>query len=233
MIKFRMYWDKDKETKWLNEMAAEGWAMKRFFAGIFWFEPCEKGEFTYQIDFGDRCMGISENYREFMWDMGVEIVQTWGFWVILRKPACEGEFQLYTDVDSAIAHYKKIRNMFKAVTILELVCALVELAIGVSDGTIAAYVIACIAFAFALILANAALKTSNIIAELRERKGEEVSDRRNSQISPILPFGLLLNGVGMFLMDTGHDSLKRVVQIAAIVCMAVGIFKTMRNRKGL
>ena len=33
MIRFRLYYDKDKETEWLNEMAADGWALKSFFAG--------------------------------------------------------------------------------------------------------------------------------------------------------------------------------------------------------
>lgn len=52
MIRFRLYFDKDKETAWLNEMAAQGWAVKSFFAGFFQFETCEKGEYVYQIDFG-------------------------------------------------------------------------------------------------------------------------------------------------------------------------------------
>ncbi len=52
MIRFRLYFDKDKETAWLNEMAAQGWAVKSFFAGFFQFEACEKGEYVYQIDFG-------------------------------------------------------------------------------------------------------------------------------------------------------------------------------------
>ena len=44
MIRFRLYYDKDRETEWLNEMAADGWALKSFFAGFYKFEPCEKGE---------------------------------------------------------------------------------------------------------------------------------------------------------------------------------------------
>ena len=38
MVKFRLYFDKDKETKWLNKMAAAGWAMIGFFAGFYKFE---------------------------------------------------------------------------------------------------------------------------------------------------------------------------------------------------
>ena len=66
MIRFRLYFDKDKETAWLNEMAAQGWAVKSFFAGFFQFEACEKGEYVYQIDFGSCFFSASEDYREFM-----------------------------------------------------------------------------------------------------------------------------------------------------------------------
>lgn len=49
-------------------MANEGWAMKSFFAGVFTFEPCEKGEYQYQIDFCDKALHLSDGYREFMAD---------------------------------------------------------------------------------------------------------------------------------------------------------------------
>ena len=118
MIKFRLYWDKDKETVWLNDMAAKGYAMTGFFAGFYTFEKCEPGEYTYQIDFGDKFGSVTNDYREFMEETGVEIVQTWGFWVILRKKTADGPFVLYTDVDSQITHYTKIRNMFKVAAII-------------------------------------------------------------------------------------------------------------------
>ena len=43
MVKFRLYYDKDKETEWLNQLSDGGYAMKSFFAGFYEFEPCEKG----------------------------------------------------------------------------------------------------------------------------------------------------------------------------------------------
>ncbi len=126
MIKFMMTFDKDKEAKWLTEMANEGWAMKSFFAGFYTFEKCEKGEYQYQVDFCDKVLAVSKDYREFMADNDVEIVQQWGFWVILRKLSSKGEFELYTDVDSQIEHYKKILTMFRAVTLIEFLLLLYE-----------------------------------------------------------------------------------------------------------
>ena len=50
MIKFRLYFDKDKEEKWLNEMADSGYEFKKFFAGFYKFLPCEKGRYIHRID---------------------------------------------------------------------------------------------------------------------------------------------------------------------------------------
>ena len=66
MIKFKLYFDKDKETAWLNEMSSNGWSMNGFFAGFYRFEPCEKGKYTYQIDFGNKLFSVSDDYKEFM-----------------------------------------------------------------------------------------------------------------------------------------------------------------------
>ena len=126
MTKFRLYLDEDKETTWINEMAAKGYALKGFFAGFYSFEKCEPGEYVYQIDFGSKMYSVSDDYREFMAENNIEIVCLWGYWIILRKRANDGKFVLYTDVDSSIEHYTKILKMFKVVTIIELICFFVE-----------------------------------------------------------------------------------------------------------
>ena len=118
MTKFRLYLDKDKETTWINEMAAQGYALTGYCMGFYKFEESEPGKYTYQIDFGDKMFAVDENYREFMAENNIEIVSLWGYWIILRKLACDGEFELYTDVDSSIEHYTKILKMFKVVTII-------------------------------------------------------------------------------------------------------------------
>ena len=50
MKKFKLYYDKDKEEAFLNEMSAKGYAMKRFFLGLYTFEKCRPGEYTYRVD---------------------------------------------------------------------------------------------------------------------------------------------------------------------------------------
>ncbi len=107
MLKFKLYFDNEKEAEWLNEMAAKGYALTDYWWGLYNFEKCLPGEYVYQIDIVDGFFNVDDDYRQFMEDIGVELVCMWGFWVILRKKAADGPFQLYTDVESSIEHYSK------------------------------------------------------------------------------------------------------------------------------
>lgn len=232
MIQFRLYWDKDKETVWLNDMAAKGYAMTGFFAGFYTFEKCEPGEYTYQIDFGDKFGNVTDDYREFMEETGVEIVQTWGFWVILRKKTTDGPFVLYTDVDSQITHYTKIRNMFKVAAIIELICFYIEIfalyQLPAGERTLNLFFTILVGI-FVIVVIKAALGTNKIIGELKERKGEVNSMKKNN-MSPLLPIGLLLNTCGLLLIDNPSlDIVKMIVQIVAIIFMLVGAYQTGHN----
>lgn len=229
MIKFRFYFDKEQETKWLNKMSEEGFAMKWFFAGLFGFEKCEKGKYLYQVDFSDKPFSASNDYKEFMEDTGVEIVQTWGFWVILRKAASEGAFQLYTDLDSSINHYMKILKMFKIATIVELLCFFAELFAGI-NGVSVGYPLALLLGLFAIACANAAIQTKNKIAELKEQQNGTVAIKRNS-VHLLVPIGLLLNSCALILGESIAHPIKTTIQIIAIIFMLTGLFFTCQERK--
>lgn len=231
MIKVRLYFDKDKEIKWLNEMADEGWAMSGFFAGFYKFEQAEKGKWRYQVDFGEKFGSVTEDYREFMNEADIEIVQSWGYWIILRQLASKGEFQLYTDVESSIEHYSRILKMFKVVTIIELICFFIEVMAAVTGSSIA-WVFACIVAAFTLIIANATIKTKNKIVNLKSRQSGIDPEMDERKVSPLLPVGLLLNSCGLLMGRSDSLSpvmtgpVRMVILILAIVLMLIGAAKS-------
>ena len=228
MTKFRLYLDKDKETTWLNEMAATGYALKSFFAGFYKFEKCEPGEYVYQIDFGSQMYSVSDDYREFMAENNIEIVCLWGYWIILRKRANEGEFVLYTDVDSSIEHYTKILKMFKVVTILELICFLVEV-LGAMNGAAVGVFGMIIIGILVIAMMRATLSTKRTINELKERKGETpAKGLASGNVSPVLSAGLLLNVAAIAMNNSGtlSHTIIMVVQIAAIILMLIGIYQS-------
>lgn len=127
MLKFRMYFDKDAEEIWLREMSRKGWAFKKFFLGMYTFEPCEPGEYNYQIDLLDNWSGEKEDYASFMEQSGVEVISQWYRWVYIRKKASDGPFEMYTDVESKIAQYRRIKNFFMVGLIVEIICFLIEI----------------------------------------------------------------------------------------------------------
>lgn len=230
MIKFKLYFDKDKETQWLNEMSQKGWAMTGFFAGFYRFEPCEKGKYTYQIDFGNEFFSVSDDYREFMSDSDIEIIQSWGFWVFLRKLSSEGEFQLYTDVDSQIEHYKKIRNMFKAVTVIELICLFIELFSASMTNSPLLWSFVFLILAIIIAFFNITNRTNDIIHELTERK-TGIEEPRSRSISIFLILGLLLNSCVLMMKDSIPSYIVCPIQILVIALMLIGVYQTARKRR--
>lgn len=231
MIRYRLYLDKDKETEWLNKMAQNGWAMKHFFAGFFSFEPCEKGEYAYQVDFGNKLFSVTEDYREFMLEAGIEIVQTWGFWVILRKRASEGKFELYTDVASSIEYYKKIRKMFKVVTIMEIIILMMDLYAALVMGVTAGYTAAMLIGVIVIIFFNAIASLNNTIGELQERIDGIEYKGKNRNISGLMGAGVMLNGCVILIKEYIPHNVKFCLQIIAFVMVLAGVYQIGRNRR--
>lgn len=231
MIKFRIYVDKDKETKWLNEMAAKGYAMTGFFACFYVFEKCEPGKYFYQIDITEGFFRIPESYREFMREAGVEIVCLWGPWVILRRLAEEGPFELYTDVESTIEHYTKVRNLFKFAAILELLCLFLEIIEGIR-GVIVGWAGACLIGALVVVFIKEVMRINDILAELKGRMGESEQCRFGGRRpSGLLAVGMLINACGLMINNPAYDAVKGFLTGMAIVLMLAGIVLTCRGRE--
>ena len=229
MIVFRLYFDKDKETEWLNRMADNGYAMVSFFAGFYNFVPCEKGEWQYQIDIGNGFFNVNKNYSEFMEDMGIEIVQAWGPWVIIRRKKQEGEFSLYTDVDSRIGQYQKILLMFKIVTGIELLCLVYSLYIA-STGYAPAWGVLLLVAAVVIVFFNMIIRTKNTIAELKEKKGEGPDSSRGRPFSPAIPAGFLLNSVNLLASDYIPNPVRMVLLGLSIALLLYGAIATAAKK---
>jgi hypothetical protein len=149
MIKFRFYSDKDLEERFLNDMVAKGYAMTKFRLGVYWFEKCEPGEYTYKIDLvNDKDKNQRKGYYDLICETGGEIVQTYGIWVFLRK---KGEFELYTDNESKIEQYNRIKKKFLLVALCELLITPAPLGVYFNHG-VKSTIIAIVALIFISIL---------------------------------------------------------------------------------
>lgn len=211
MVRFRLYFDRDKETKWLNRMAGEGWALTGCFFNAYRFTRCEPGEYIYQVDIGDGMFSVSEDYRQFMAEMGVELVCLWGLWVFLRKRAAEGSFEMYTDVDSVYEHYRGIKRLFQIIAAICGICLLIQIPGAIVAGKAENWVAACVSLLVFLVFMNQLRCLSRIMAELKGRleaspgaaPSASVKKRRAGGASIIMGLfaGLILS---VFLHELGH-----------------------------
>ena len=134
MIKFKLYYDKDQEEKFLNEMSNRGYAMEKFFLGLYFFEPCNPGEYTYRVDLiAGKGIKETNSFYDLVRDAGGELVQTWGFWAFYRK---KGSFDLYTDRESQITQYEKIRKLFLGIGFLELMVVFMQISQYIEHGSV-------------------------------------------------------------------------------------------------
>lgn len=166
MKKFRLYYDKDREEQWLNEMAEDGWALESFFMGVYTFGKCEPGEYIYQIDLMPGNKIKRDEFKSFLRENGVEIVEEWCRWIFLRKRASEGEFEMYTDIESKLKQYKRIRNFFLGIFGLEIICLSSELNAAVQTGTSVFWGFTLLFICLVLAIGNAAWRFHKKVKEL-------------------------------------------------------------------
>ena len=132
---WKCFFNYEKEEVWLNEMSAKGLALIDFFLCRYSFADSVPGEFTYRIELLKHLPSHPESkrYIDFMIESGAEHVSSWHRWVYFRKKSEHGAFNIFSDIDSRISHYKRIRTLFLSVGIMEMLIGCGQLPI-IFDG---------------------------------------------------------------------------------------------------
>jgi len=119
---WKLFADFEKEEAWLNEKAAQGLAFTHYSFLRYTFEPCEPGEYTYRVQYMEkgRWHPDSVNFLQFVEDSGVEVVSRYVNWVFLRKKTAERPFDLFSDIDSVLGHYRRVSRVWLAIGISQL-----------------------------------------------------------------------------------------------------------------
>lgn len=110
----RLYSDYEKEELWLNAMSAKGLALIHYSWGTYRFEQSALGEWTYRIELLPKHprKPESKNYLRFMAETGAQPVATYWRWVYFRKLTTDKPFEVFSDRDSRIAHYRRILTLY-------------------------------------------------------------------------------------------------------------------------
>ena len=122
-------WDFEKEEKWLNQMAAEGWALCGVGFCRYEFEKCEPGEYTVRLEFLEHLPGSAEgaDYIRFLEETGAEHVGSYMRWAYFRKKAVDGVFDIYSDTTSRVAHLRRMQYMIAPIAAANLCIGLANL----------------------------------------------------------------------------------------------------------
>ena len=106
----KAYFDFENEEKWLNEMSAKGFALMDYTWCRYVFTDCQPGEYIFRLELLEYLPNhpVSQKYLRFLEESGVEHIASYIRWVFLRRKASDGAFDIYSDADSKIKHYKRI-----------------------------------------------------------------------------------------------------------------------------
>lgn len=106
-------WQHEKEEDWLNKMSVMGLQLIDVGFARYTFEEGTQNAYLYRLEFLEHWPSHPESiaYIRFLEDAGIEQVGTILRWVYFRKPAADGEFDLYSDLDSKIQHLRRIRRV--------------------------------------------------------------------------------------------------------------------------
>lgn len=107
-------WNFEKEEKWLNEMAAKGFAL--ISVGPFRYE------FEVRLELLKKSVDNpeSESYIHFVEGTGAEYIGTFNRWVYFRKKTKEGSFELYSDNSSKIKQIERIIGSILFIVLLNI-----------------------------------------------------------------------------------------------------------------
>ena len=118
-------WDFDKEEEWLENMARNGWVLDGVGFCTYHFIRTEPGEYSVRLQYLPYAEESSD-YAILLEESGAERVGRIVQWVYYRKKTTDGPFQLFSDLDSRIAHLDKIAKLMLIIAVANLLIGIVN-----------------------------------------------------------------------------------------------------------
>jgi hypothetical protein len=164
----RVFLDYEKEERWLNEMASRGWHFVRHRLGGYHFEQGEPGTWIYRVELlpAEPRSAASREYLALLSDSGAEEVGRRARWVYLRRPATMGPFELFSDLDSRIVHYRRVLKLLTTALATLVGCAGALFVVSGDSGGLAFQIPMVILAAAMVALAIQALRVSRRAKQL-------------------------------------------------------------------
>lgn len=159
-------WNFEKEEKWLNEMSSKGHQLVAVEFCKYIFEASIKDKYAYRLELLENMPSSRESisYIGFLEETGVEYIGSVARWAYFRKEVTNTPFEIYSDIDSKIKHYKRIMILFFAVSFFFSLNAYTQYKHSIN----LVYII--VSFLFTLLLGLGIVKVSKQISKLKKEK---------------------------------------------------------------
>ena len=107
VYKWFWVWEFEKEERWLNAMAMNGWILDSVGFCRYTFVKGEPGAYNIRLEM----RAPDEEYISFMGETGAEYIGRVVAWIYFRRRTEDGPFDLFSDIDSRITHLNRIDKM--------------------------------------------------------------------------------------------------------------------------
>ncbi|MEE4195611.1 MAG: DUF2812 domain-containing protein [Anaerolineae bacterium] len=104
-------WQAEKEERWLNEMAQQGWLLTDVTSMIYRFRRIEPKNWVYQLDFMELTGDDVLDYQQLFKDAGWDYVTNLTHWHYFRADGDAHVQRIHTDLQSRIAVLQRVRRM--------------------------------------------------------------------------------------------------------------------------
>lgn len=108
VLKLFFAWQDQKEERWLEEMAAQGWLLKKYTFLRYHFTAAERAEYIYRLDYKTTSDKDIAEYKEIFAQSGWEHVCSYMGWQYLRIPRDQFTVDIYSDKSSRIEKMRRL-----------------------------------------------------------------------------------------------------------------------------
>ncbi|QGG51124.1 DUF2812 domain-containing protein [Lysinibacillus pakistanensis] len=124
-FKFRFFIDYEREEQWINNMAEQGWHLKKFWPFVFLFENGISDQYIYR---NEMVLKRKKDYFDFLDTMNIEHVNSFGVWAYFRKRKEEGPFEIFSGKSEKIKYLSRINKLFILACLINAFAVLLNIA---------------------------------------------------------------------------------------------------------
>ena len=162
-------WEHEKEENWLNEMSAKGLQLVNIGFCRYVFEDTEPGSYNYRIELLNNLSSHAESiaYIRFLEETGVEHIGSYFRWVYFRRKTADGPFNIYSDLQSKITHYRRILYLLLGISPLIIFNLFNFLPRVLSSGRFSDYLLCFLLLCFGILIGKGIFSLATKIRQLK------------------------------------------------------------------